>query len=174
VSEDLLNRVRCRTLFATHYHELSLLSHPRLANRSMEVLDQDGEIVFLRRLKEGPAAESYGLHVARLAGLSEPVLDRAAQILEGVRLRMTAGGKPSETETAAAPPAPAANPPDRRAEQLLAEIASLDPDNVTPLEALNRITIWKKKFSPPPGPGKIVSPQKPKQIEAQLPSLFDE
>jgi DNA mismatch repair protein MutS len=174
VSEDLLNRVCCRTLFATHYHELSLLSHPRLANRSMEVLDQDGEIVFLRRLKEGPAAESYGLHVARLAGLAEPVLDRAAQILEGVRLRMTADGKPPETETALVSPVPPANPPDRRAEQLLAEISSLNPDNVTPLEALNRITIWKKKFSLPPGSGKIASPPKPKQTEARLPSLFDE
>jgi DNA mismatch repair protein MutS len=81
VSEELLNRIKCRTLFATHFHELSLLSHPRLANRSMEVVDNKGKIVFLRRLKEGPAAESYGIHVAKLAGLSESILDRASQIM---------------------------------------------------------------------------------------------
>jgi DNA mismatch repair protein MutS len=89
VSEELLNRIGCRTLFATHFHELSLLSHSRLANRSMEVLDRDGKIVFLRKLKEGPAAESYGIHVARLAGLSEQVLERAGQIMSLLKDRDT-------------------------------------------------------------------------------------
>jgi DNA mismatch repair protein MutS len=87
VSEELLNRIGCRTLFATHFHELSILSHPRLANRSMEVLDKDGKIIFLRKLKEGPAAESYGIHVARLAGLSETVLGRAEQIMSLLKAR---------------------------------------------------------------------------------------
>jgi DNA mismatch repair protein MutS len=87
VSEELLNRIGCRTLFATHFHELSILSHPRLANRSMEVLDKDGKIIFLRKLKEGPAAESYGIHVARLAGLSENVLERAEQIMSLLKAR---------------------------------------------------------------------------------------
>jgi DNA mismatch repair protein MutS len=87
VSEELLNRIGCRTLFATHFHELSILSHPRLANRSMEVLDKDGKIIFLRKLKEGPAAESYGIHVARLAGLSENVLNRAEQIMTLLKAR---------------------------------------------------------------------------------------
>ncbi|MDR0550467.1 MAG: DNA mismatch repair protein MutS [Spirochaetaceae bacterium] len=81
VCEDLLNRVKCRTLFATHYHELSALEHPRLANRSLEVDELDGRIVFRRRLVERPAAESYGLHVARLAGLSEHLLKRAAALM---------------------------------------------------------------------------------------------
>jgi len=104
VSEELLNRIKCRTLFATHFHELSLLSHPHLANRSMEVLEIPlnsgisgtqvdisrilGEkIVFLRKLKEGPAAESYGIHVAKLAGLSQNVLKRAAQIMGRLKER---------------------------------------------------------------------------------------
>jgi len=81
VSEELLNKIGCRTLFATHFHELSLLSHERLANRSMEVLEKGEKIVFLRKLKEGPAAESYGIHVAMLAGLSQNVLNRAGQIM---------------------------------------------------------------------------------------------
>ncbi|MDR2953328.1 MAG: DNA mismatch repair protein MutS, partial [Treponema sp.] len=87
VSEELLNRVGCRTIFATHFHELSLLSHPGLANRSMEVLDKDGKIVFLRKLKEGPSSESYGIHVAKLAGLSHAVLARAGQIMELLKKR---------------------------------------------------------------------------------------
>jgi len=53
----------------------------------MEVLDKDGKIIFLRKLKEGPAAESYGIHVARLAGLSENVLGRAEQIMEILKAR---------------------------------------------------------------------------------------
>jgi DNA mismatch repair protein MutS len=87
VSEELLYRIGCRTLFATHFHELSLLSHPQLANRSMEVLDNDGKIVFLRKLVEGPAAESYGIHVAKLAGITEHILKRAAQIMELLKIR---------------------------------------------------------------------------------------
>ncbi|MDR1930350.1 MAG: DNA mismatch repair protein MutS, partial [Treponema sp.] len=85
VCEDLLDRIRCRTLFATHYHELSLLSHPRLANRSMEVLERNGEIVFLRSIREGAAAQSYGIHVAGLAGISREILNRAEAMLERIR-----------------------------------------------------------------------------------------
>jgi DNA mismatch repair protein MutS len=91
VCEDLLDRLLCRTLIATHYHELSALEHPRLANRSLEVDELDGKIVFRRRIVERPSAESYGLHVARLAGLSEPLLARAAELMETMR---TAPGAP--------------------------------------------------------------------------------
>jgi DNA mismatch repair protein MutS len=89
VSEELLNRIKCRTFFATHYHELSLLPHPRVVNRSMEVEEKDGGVIFLRRLREGPSAESYGIHVARLAGLSPAVLERAGRIMERLRERDT-------------------------------------------------------------------------------------
>jgi DNA mismatch repair protein MutS len=188
VSEDLLHRVRCRTLFATHYHELSFLSHPRLANRSMEVLDRDGEIVFLRKLKEGPAEESYGLHVARLAGLSGAVLDRAARVLEQIRRRRRAAGGEFPTGPAASTgmaagmaAVPAARPlaEDLRTAQILAELAALDPDCITPLEALNRLMVWKRLFAssgPPeksPAP-KAPAPKKPKAAEKETSWLFDE
>jgi DNA mismatch repair protein MutS len=94
VSEDLLARLGCRTLFATHYHELSEVRHPRLKLMHMAVDDEHGEIVFLRSLREGPAASSYGLHVARLAGLADTVLDRASAILDGLQARESAGPKP--------------------------------------------------------------------------------
>jgi DNA mismatch repair protein MutS len=178
VSEELLNRAGCRTLFATHFHELSLLSHPRLANRSMEVLDKDGKIVFLRKLKEGPAAESYGIHVARLAGLSQTVLERAGQIMELLKERdadlsetfcegnifvnqkknmvnseensassakkhdktdkFETTGEKTANRAFFAPPASAIT---SKIEKLLKEI---EPEKMTPLEALNLLCEWKK------------------------------
>jgi DNA mismatch repair protein MutS len=176
VSEDLLNRIRCRTLFATHYHEISLLSHPRLANRSMEVLDRDGEIVFLRKLREGPAEESYGLHVARLAGLSGAVLDRAARVLEQIRTRRAAGSEgPEPAPAAVAAAAPAEDP---RTARILAGLAALDPDRLTPLEALNCLTAWKRLFASPgppekPPPPRAPAPKKTPSAEKEPPWLFD-
>jgi DNA mismatch repair protein MutS len=117
VCEDLLNRILCRTLFATHYHELSGLEHPRLANRSLEVDEMDGKIVFRRRLVERPSAESYGLHVARLAGLSEPLLARAAALMEAMRNAGSGAHRPPPILPAALPPeaaAPSASPKPRR------------------------------------------------------------
>jgi DNA mismatch repair protein MutS len=151
VSEELLNRIKCRTFFATHYHELSMLSHPGLANRSMEVLNQGGEIVFLRRLKEGSAAESYGLHVARLAGLGEDVLVRAAEIMERIKegekvLREALPGSASTVEgrgaVVMAETAAAVNPP-ARLRRIAEDIAALDLNAITPLDAMNRIQRWK-------------------------------
>ena len=157
VSEELLNRITCRTFFATHYHELSLISHPRMANRSMEVLDQNGEIIFLRKLREGPAAESYGIHVARLAGLAEPVLERAENIMARLRERdanlreaLPAGNAAPPANTANAPPANTANaPPAPAAEnprhgKIIRELAALDPNQLTPLEALKLVSGWKQ------------------------------
>jgi DNA mismatch repair protein MutS len=70
-------------LFATHYHELTALAErrPRLRNLSVAVSERDGEIVFLRRVVPGGASKSYGIDVARLAGLPRPVIARARQIL---------------------------------------------------------------------------------------------
>ncbi len=83
VAEDLHNRVGARTLFATHYHELTVLSQTlsRLKNMHVAVQESEREISFMYLLAEGPATQSYGIHVARLAGLPEPVLDRAQEIL---------------------------------------------------------------------------------------------
>jgi DNA mismatch repair protein MutS len=185
VSEELLDHLKCRTLFATHYHELSRIIHPRMANRSMEVLDQGGEIIFLRKLKEGPAAESYGLHVARLAGLPDRVLHRAGDILKLIREREGAfqGASlvegPAEGSPAAEPPSgdlpgqpPTVNlppPADDRYERFLEDLAALNPDRMTPAEALNRIYAWKQLWSikGAPRPPRRTRP-------APGPSLFDE
>jgi DNA mismatch repair protein MutS len=187
VSEELLGR-KCRTLFATHYHELSLLSHPRLVNRSMEVLDQNGEIIFLRKLREGPAAESYGLHVARLAGLSEAVLERAERIMARLRERDASlrealpggadhAGAINKTKSADARQETAVS---AHTAALLGELRGLDPNQITPLEALKLVNEWKRRFSdersaPQPSQPKAKARRSSGSENAapSTPSLFD-
>ncbi|MDR2070376.1 MAG: DNA mismatch repair protein MutS [Treponema sp.] len=183
VSEELLDHIKCRTLFATHYHELSDLVHQRMANRSMEVLEKDGELVFLRKLKEGPSTESYGLHVAHLAGLPSRVIFRAGRILERLRERGRSLGESSGSIQKAigeagssgdipnrdVPPSSYMKPVDERYKRFMEDFAALNPDRLSPMEALNQIYIWKQFFS---GKGTVSrSPRAPKQ--QQGPSLFD-
>jgi DNA mismatch repair protein MutS len=191
VCEDLLDRVKCRTLFATHYHELSLITHPHLANRSMEVVNRDGEILFLRRIKEGPSVESYGLHVARLAGLAEPVLCRAEIIMAQLRDRELRDGNLPKAPVPSAPPAPAVDPALLR---LVQEITALDLDNTTPLESLRLVQEWQRLLEGKnldftgaavsgsggfTGPAKKISSRSvwqedpPPQKQGEWPSLFD-
>jgi DNA mismatch repair protein MutS len=83
ITEHIHDRLGARTLFATHYHELVDLekTKPRLRNANVAVREADGEIVFLHRIVPGGADQSYGIHVARLAGVPSPVLSRAREIL---------------------------------------------------------------------------------------------
>ncbi|MCL1960147.1 MAG: DNA mismatch repair protein MutS [Spirochaetes bacterium] len=189
VSEELLNRIKCRTLFATHFHELSLLSHPNLANRSMEVLDDDGKIVFLRKLKEGPAAESYGIHVAKLAGLKDAVLERASQIMILLKKRdsdltetfyngnavnckdsiVNSDNEPSEK------PAAYFSAVQGKIEKLL---HGIEPEQMTPLEALNLLCQWKKLVNAGNSENEKLAEKKQKikttnKDADSFPSLFD-
>ncbi|MEZ3115458.1 DNA mismatch repair protein MutS [Halobaculum sp. MBLA0147] len=86
-TEYLHNEVRAKTLFATHYHELtSLADHlPRVHNVHVAAEERDGEVTFLRRVRDGPTDRSYGVHVADLAGVPEPVVDRADEVLGRLR-----------------------------------------------------------------------------------------
>ena len=81
VSEHLLNKIKCKTLFATHYHELTRLKHNNLQLLCLEVLENDGEVVFLKRIKQGASQNSYGLHVAKLAGVPTEVVNRSKELL---------------------------------------------------------------------------------------------
>jgi DNA mismatch repair protein MutS len=83
ITEHLHNHVGCRTLFATHYHELAQLAEtlPRLCNYNVLVSEWEDQIVFLHKIAPGSADKSYGIHVARLAGIPAEVLDRASQVL---------------------------------------------------------------------------------------------
>ena len=92
--EALHNDTRCRALFATHFHELTSLAKklPRLSNHTMKVREWEGEVVFLHEVANGAADRSYGIQVAKLAGLPEPVLRRARQVLSVLEQRAAAQG----------------------------------------------------------------------------------
>jgi len=194
VSEELLDRVKCRAFFATHYHELSLLSHPGVVNRSMEVLEKDGSIVFLRKLREGPTAESYGIHVARLAGLSPAVLDRAEEIMSQIRRYSSRGGAEDaegrekgegnrEQGTGVRDRGNFVNQQYERVnnvagvngedsvvnKNVLKELRSIDPEKITPLKALGLISEWKERLS------RQAPEKKPRNSKSadKNPSLFD-
>ena len=86
-TEYLHNEVRARTLFATHYHELTTLADhlPRVANVHVAVDERDGDVTFLRTVRDGATNRSYGVHVADLAGVPEPVVGRASEVLDRLR-----------------------------------------------------------------------------------------
>jgi DNA mismatch repair protein MutS len=155
VSEYLLNRIRCKTLFATHYHELTRMVHPSLVKLCMAVSEQGREVVFLRKVINGSSENSYGIHVASLAGIPEAVVDRARAILE--RIQNEASEKPvipitSENKTKIEADDATQNASLTGAlfsdeEMILDEILSSEPDNMTPLDALKLISRWKKSLS---------------------------
>ena len=143
VSLYILNRIRARTLFATHFHELTSIDHAGVRNLSMDVRDRNGEIVFLKKVREGPSSNSYGIHVARLAGLPAETLAYAEKMLAEMD-----AGKPM----VAAAPQVSAEPPSSQKElfsprdMVIQEILDLEPDRLTPLDALTAITRWKKEL----------------------------
>lgn len=117
VAEHLHDLTQCRTLFATHYHELTDLTNTRaaVANFNVAVREWNDEIIFLRKILPGCADKSYGIQVARLAGLPQPVIDRAKAILSHLELHSTRpearkdGPKAKNTRNPDA--MPVANPP---------------------------------------------------------------
>ncbi len=128
-------RAAAKTLFATHYHELNALADvlPRVRNYRMDVLEEGDEVVFLRKVVPGGADRSYGIHVARLAGVPRAVVRRAQELLKGLESGgHRNGGAPREEPE---PQLTFLNPDDG----LLREIASLEVEAMTPLEALTHL-----------------------------------
>ena len=123
---------RPRTLFATHYHELTALAveRPRVRNLSVAVAEWKGEIVFQRQIVPGPAPRSYGVEVARLAGVPEALVQRARTLLAGLETGTGPIGRGAEPAGAQLSLFTAAE------EQLRRELAALEPERLTPLEAL--------------------------------------
>ena len=136
---------RPRTLFATHYHELTDLESrlPRLKNRTVRVEERGHEIVFLHALAPGRADRSYGIHVAKLAGLPEGVLSRAREILARLEAGDRAPEEPPGADAAEKERDEEARAPSRvapRFEAALArELARVAVESMTPLDALNEL-----------------------------------
>ena len=149
VVEHLQKHTRARTLFATHYHELTELADllPAVKNVHVSVKETPNEIIFLRHVEPGSASKSYGIEVARLAGLPRSVIERAREVL---KKHEQSEHELSERLTPGAPD-PASNgdpvlftPIDR---EVLEKLRSTDLDQLTPIEALTLLAALKKQIS---------------------------
>jgi DNA mismatch repair protein MutS len=131
-----------RTVFATHYHEMVALAGylPRVRNFNVAVIEEQGKVIFLHKIVPGGVDKSYGIHVAQLAGLPKPVLQRAREVLDelesnGREAKPKKSKQPAVQETLFA-----------QQSELEKALAGLDINSLTPLEALNKLYELKKKL----------------------------
>jgi DNA mismatch repair protein MutS len=144
VLEHLMESKKPYLMFATHYHELTQLDQvfSRLRNAHMTVQEKGGQIQFLHTLREGPANRSYGIHVAKLAGLPTSVTSRAGILLKGFE-----AGRPARQMTLEEAALMAARQSESEAPAWLEEMKSVDVSRMTPLEALNKLSEWQREVS---------------------------
>jgi len=151
--EHLHESNRCRTLFATHFHEMTALAAklPRLHNATMRVKEWHGDVVFLHEVVPGAADRSYGIQVAKLAGLPATVIERAKLILAQIEAedRTSPARKLIDDLPlfAAARPTPAPPPRDAALSALLEALAALQPDDMSPRDALEALYALKAQLA---------------------------
>jgi DNA mismatch repair protein MutS len=139
VAEYLHERIGCKAIFATHYHELTQLADrfARIVNFNVAVHEAGEEVIFLHRLRPGGADRSYGIHVGRLAGLPAEVVERARAVLRSLEAGHRVATAPSPADQLglfAAPESP-----------ILAELKALDVDGLTPRDALARLAELQRR-----------------------------
>jgi DNA mismatch repair protein MutS len=150
--EHLHEANRCRALFATHYHELTALSAklPRLFNATVRVKEWQGNVVFLHEVLPGSADRSYGIQVAKLAGLPPSVIARAKSVLAKLEAQdrgQTARALAEDLPLFAVPSRAAAEPaPPSEAEKLVDALRALHPDEMSPREALEALYALRAKL----------------------------
>ena len=174
-TEYLHNEVRAKTLFATHYHELTALADhlDRVENVHVAAEERDGEVTFLRTIREGPTDRSYGVHVADLAGIPEPVVSRSRDVLDRLReekaiearggsrsgtqqvvfdvgsgqLRTaTTDGGSGDGETIEDEDEEPEDALDPEAEAILSELSGMELANVSPVELMSRVQEWQGRL----------------------------
>ena len=141
-----------RTLFATHYHELNEMEHhfQRIKNYNVSVKEMNGKVIFLRKLVEGGSEHSFGIHVAQLAGMPPSIVSRANELLASLESNASGVGKAGHVVPAVSTEKKDATQlsffqlDDPVLEQVRDEILTLDVDNLTPLQALNKLNEIKK------------------------------
>jgi DNA mismatch repair protein MutS len=133
IARHLAERVRCYTLFATHYFELTELAGaiPNVANVHLDAVEHKDRIVFLHKLEGGPADRSYGIHVAHLAGIPKEVVRAARKHLAELEKQLRPAGAQDDLFAAPAPQA--------ATDALRSELATLDPDKLSPREAMEAL-----------------------------------
>ena len=143
-----------RTLFATHYHELTGLANtlPGVCNMNIAVREWNGDIVFLRRLIPGPADRSYGIEVAKLAGVPAPVVQRAREILKELEASRDKK-RIVQMECQALPGLDARREKENMAQDhpLLIALQKVNINAITPMEALRLVSEWKELWGGPAG-----------------------
>jgi DNA mismatch repair protein MutS len=165
-TEYLHNEVRAKTLFATHYHELtSLADHlDRVANVHVAAEERDGDVTFLRTVEEGPTDRSYGIHVADLAGVPEPVVGRADEVLSRLRdekaieakggsgdavqavFDLGSGQFERGNEQAATEAASDGGRVDPEVEAVVDELRETSVNDTSPLELMTRVQEWQRRL----------------------------
>jgi len=158
LAEHLVKELKARTLFATHYHELLKLSEkiPDKVKNYNVLVEEDineGTVIFLRKIVEGGTDRSYGIYVAKMAGLPEKVIKRANEILESFEQEQMFTGESNLRESKILESKNGNNGQSSyqfplflaKESEIEREIQQIDTDNLTPIEALNKINEWKKK-----------------------------
>ncbi|WP_254765827.1 DNA mismatch repair protein MutS [Salinilacihabitans rarus] len=162
-TEYLHNEVGAKTLFATHYHELTGLAEhlPRVANVHVAADERDGDVTFLRTVREGPTDRSYGIHVADLAGVPDPVVDRSRDVLERLReekaIEARGGGSNDPVQTVfdvssgqfrGPANADGGERPDRDPETaaILDDLESIDVNETPPVELMAKVREWQRRL----------------------------
>ena len=142
---EFLHDLGCKTLFATHYHELAELSKDkeRVKNYNVCVKESDDKIVFLRKLIEGAASHSYGIEVAKLAGIPGEVISSAKKVLYNLeKTQSDIKSSISEDQLKLFNN----KQEDKKETELIDQLKSLDLDNMTPMQALSKIAELKEKL----------------------------
>jgi len=149
VAEHILNTIKARTLFATHYHELTELSltHEGVRNYNVSVKEWGDEIIFLRKIEKGPADKSYGIQVARLAGLPDTILLRAKEVLANLeKEELNETGSPRFAGKKTKKGGVQLDLFSSMNESVIAELRRLDITTLSPENALKKIADLKKKL----------------------------
>lgn len=159
IAEYLANETKARTLFATHYHELLKLSEtfPDCVQNYNVLVEEDlenGTVIFLRKIVKGGTDRSYGIYVAKMAGLPSKVIKRANEILEGFEQKNMFASKDEVRDSSQFTPSHTSQEKlasfqyplfTAKNSEIEKEIQQLNVDSLTPIEALNKIAEWKKK-----------------------------
>jgi DNA mismatch repair protein MutS len=168
IVEHIHDSIGCRTLFATHYHELTDLEDqlPGVRNFNVAVKEWDNQVMFLHQIVRGAADKSYGIHVAQLAGVPRSVNERAREVLDALESQHQANEN-SSTGLAARPNLPPETSPSRsptspwqltlfgfEEHPLLDEIRTTNLDDLSPREALNLIHAWQEQLATAPAKAK--------------------
>ena len=172
IIEFVHNHVHAKTLFSTHYHELTVLDQTltKLKNVHVGAVEKDGDLVFLHKMEDGPADKSYGIHVAKLAGMPEELLGRADKILKRLEIKnkdtdqtlVNAEIKSKKVEEPAEDVQEKQNhktsevdeqlalfqtePADPQGEEVLAQIRNSNLMSMTPMDVMNQLYKWQKKL----------------------------